>query len=183
MQIKESAVELRNAKSVVKPYLLSHGTMECRSLKASRRFYEEFLGLECVRHGKISMLVRCGMKWHIVAVEVRNHLHPVHLLNHWGVEVRSKEEVDDAWREAHRLKESYGIRKIGKPGMQRGVYTFYLQDLDENWWEVAYSDTFRHDDYYRAGDRFGIEEEADGNAIAEAIEERDAADRAAPDGA
>ena len=39
----------------------SHGTLECHDLAASRRFYEEFLGLECVRHGKPpAILVRKG---------------------------------------------------------------------------------------------------------------------------
>ncbi len=36
--------------SIIKPYVLGHGTLECFSLAESRRFYEEFLGLECVRH-------------------------------------------------------------------------------------------------------------------------------------
>ncbi len=177
MQINDAAFEPRNSSAVVKPYLLSHGTLECVSLKASRRFYEEFLGLECVRHGKISMLIRCGMKWHIVAVQVRNNVHPTHLLNHWGVEVRSREEVDQAWFDASRLKDEYGIRKVQKPGLQHGVYGFYLQDLDQNWWEIAYTSNFRHDDHYRAGDRFGHEDENDAKAIAAALQERDAADR------
>jgi catechol 2,3-dioxygenase-like lactoylglutathione lyase family enzyme len=181
MQINDVMFEARNANSVVKPYVLSHGTLECHNLKASRRFYEEFLGLECVRHGKISLLMRCGMKWHIVAVEVRNNVHPTHLLNHWGIEVRTKEEVDRAWADAHRLKEQYGIRKIQKPGMQRSVYAFYMQDLDYNWWEIVHSPDFRHDTFFNAGDRFGLEVGSDENAVAEALAERDAADRAEPD--
>ena len=177
MQIENAVFDPPNSKSVLKPYVLSHGTLECVSLKASRRFYEEFLGLECVRHGKISMIMRCGMKWHIVAVEVRNNVHPTHLLNHWGLEMRTREEVDQAWRDAHRLKDEYGIRKIQKPGLQHGVYAFYLQDLDQNWWEIVHSPNFRHDAHFAAGDRFGREEEGDARAIAEALQERDAADR------
>lgn len=176
MNILDAAFEPRNRSSVVRPYLLSHGTLECVSLQASRRFYEEFLGLECVRHNKISMLVRCGMKWHIVAVEVRNNVHPTHLLNHWGIEVRTKDEVDAAWREANRLKAEYGIRKVHRPGLQRGVYAFYLQDLDCNWWEIVHSTDFRHDTYFQAGDKYGRDEEADAAAIAAALAERDAAE-------
>ena len=85
-----------NEKSVVKPYVMSHGTMEVYSPKESRKFYEEFLGLECVRHAKPAMVVRCGLKFHIVAVEVGNAVHPVNVLNHWGIDVTSKEEVDKA---------------------------------------------------------------------------------------
>ena len=57
--------------SVIKPYCMSHGTLEVYSLKASRRFYEEFLGLECVRHGKPATilfyfaLIYSGLKFFI----------------------------------------------------------------------------------------------------------------------
>ena len=69
-KIQDGIADTDNAKSVVRPYVMSHGTMECYSLKESRKFYEEFLGLECVRHAKPAMVVRCGLKFHIVAVEV-----------------------------------------------------------------------------------------------------------------
>ena len=45
-------------KSVVQPMLLSHGTLMCRNLADSRRFYEEFLGLEVVRHAKLVLDTR-----------------------------------------------------------------------------------------------------------------------------
>ena len=48
--IVDGVVEPSDRKSIVKPYVMSHGTLECYSLKESRKFYEEFLGLECVRH-------------------------------------------------------------------------------------------------------------------------------------
>ena len=69
MEIPNPQFEPENKQSVVKPWLLSHGTMECYSLTESRRFYEEFLGLEVVRQGKPAMFVRCGLKFHIVAVQ------------------------------------------------------------------------------------------------------------------
>ena len=50
MKIEEAAFEPENKQSVVKPYVLSHGTLEVFNLQKSRRFYEEFLGLQCVRH-------------------------------------------------------------------------------------------------------------------------------------
>ena len=61
MQITDAAFEPNNKSSVVKPYVMSHGTMECYSLKESRKFYEDFLGMECVRHAKPAMAVRCGL--------------------------------------------------------------------------------------------------------------------------
>jgi len=60
-KIQDGIADTSNEKSVVKPYVMSHGTMEVYSLKESRKFYEEFLGLECVRHAKPAMVVRCGL--------------------------------------------------------------------------------------------------------------------------
>jgi hypothetical protein len=158
--IREPLVEPRNQNSVVKPFVLSHGTLECYSLKPTRRFYEEFLGLECVRHGRRSMVIRCGLKFHIACVEVGHRVHPVHMLNHWGVDVRTREEVDAAHVAALRLKDEYGIRAVHSITEQHGTYSFYLVDLDHNWWEIQAVDNFRHDDLFNAGDQFGMDQVA-----------------------
>jgi catechol 2,3-dioxygenase-like lactoylglutathione lyase family enzyme len=148
--------------SVIKPYCLSHGTLECYSLKASRRFYEEFLGLECVRHGKPAMVIRGGMRFHIVCVEVGDQIHPCSLLNHWGVDVATRDEVDQAHAKAIEHKEKYGIRQVLPQQEMHGVYSFYLEDLDHNWWEIQhYANGFQHDDFFDFGDRFTMDEEGD----------------------
>lgn len=153
--------------SVIKPYVLSHGTLECRSLRQSRKFYEEFLGLECVRHALPAMVIRCGLKFHIVCVEVGDNVHPVSLLNHWGIDVQSREQVDEAYQNALRYQETYKIRQVLKPVSQHGVYSFYLEDLDHNWWEVQYIPGFQHEDMFDFGDRFSMDENTDPAQIAE----------------
>ena len=101
-QIENAQLEQPHERSsVVRPWLMLHGTMQSYDLKESRRFYEQFLGLECVRQGKPAIFIRCGMKWHIVVVQAGNHLKPAHLHQHWGLEVGSREEVDDAFRKAN----------------------------------------------------------------------------------
>jgi len=35
------------------------------------------------------------------------------------------------------VKDDYGIKRIKKPHQQHGVYSFYFQDLDGNWWEIV----------------------------------------------
>src|SRR3982751_6079483 len=107
--IQDGIADAKTETSIVKPFVMSHGTMEVYSLKESRKFYEEFLGLECVRHAKPAMVVRCGLKFHIVAVEVGDAVHPVNVLNHWGMDVGSKEEVDAAYENALRHKDKYKI--------------------------------------------------------------------------
>ena len=154
--------------SIVQPYCISHGTLEVRNLKASRRFYEEFLGLECVRHGKPAMVIRLGMRFHVVCVEVGDEIHPVSLLNHWGVDVSSKEAVDKAHADAIHHRETYGILQVLKPQEMHGVYSFYLEDLDHNWWEIQYYENgFQHDDFFDFGDRFSMDEEGQANDLEE----------------
>jgi len=159
--IQDGIADARTENSIVKPYVMSHGTMECYSLKESRKFYEEFLGLECVRHAKPSMVVRCGLKFHIVSVEVGDALKPVNLLNHWGVDVGSKEEVDTAYENALKFKGKYKIGQITKPIDQHGVYSFYIEDLDHNWWEIQYYPGFQNEDLFDFGDRFSMDDAAE----------------------
>ncbi len=148
--------------SVIKPYCMSHGTLEVYSLKASRRFYEEFLGLECVRHGKPAMVIRLGMRFHVVCVEVGDQIHPCSLLNHWGVDVATRAEVDEAHAKALAHKDKFKIRQVLPVQEMHGVYSFYLEDLDHNWWEVQhYANGFQHDDFLDFGDRFTLEEAGD----------------------
>ena len=145
-------------KSIIKPYVMSHGTLECRNLKDSRRFYEEFLGLECVRHAIPAMVIRCGLKFHIVCVEVGDNVHPLNVLNHWGIDVESREKVDEAYQNALKYKDEYKIKQVLKPVSQHGVYSFYLEDLDHNWWEVQNVAGFQHEDMFDFGDRFSMED-------------------------
>lgn len=152
--IEDGIVEPSNGNSVIRPYILSHGTLECYSLKDSRKFYEEFLGLECVRHARPAMVLRCGLKFHVVCVEVGDNLHPVNVLNHWGIDVLTDEEVDHAYQKALELKDKYKIRQIQVPVKQHGVYSFYLEDLDHNWWEIQSAAQLTHDDLFDFSDRF-----------------------------
>ena len=158
--IAEGVVDPGERKSVIKPYVMSHGTLECYSLKETRKFYEEFLGLECVRHALPAMVIRCGLKFHVVCVEVGDKVHPQNVLNHWGVDVESTAKVDEAYQNALKYKDKFRIKQVLKPVSQHGVYSFYLEDLDHNWWEVQHIPGFQHDDLFEFGDRFSMEDGA-----------------------
>src|SRR5262249_8861688 len=152
-----------NKESVIKPAMLSHGTMQCYNLTESRKFYEEFLGLECVRQGKPAIFVRCGIKFHIVAVQAGQSLRPAHLHNHWGLEVGSRAEGDRVHKAALEVKGKDKIGNILGPALRHGLQYFYFEDLDHNWWEVLFYDGFQHDDAFDFGDRFAM----DANPVAE----------------
>jgi len=156
----DAITDPKNQGSVLHPYMISHGTLECRSLAKSRKFYEEFLGLECVAHSPTSMAIRCGLKFHITAVEVGDALHPANLLNHWGLDLESRDAVDKAYADIVAEKERYGIAEVKQPMDRHGVYSFYLQDLDSNWWEIQHYDGFLHDDIFDFGDQYALEDRA-----------------------
>ena len=162
MEILDAAFKPENMTSVVKPYVLSHGTMECYDLGESRRFYEEFLGMQCVQHARRTMAVRCGMTFHIVCVQVGQSLKPCGVFNHWGVDVESRDEVERVHKMALELKDKYKIRNVLDVVDQHGVYSFYIEDLDHNWWEVQHFEGFQHDDMFDFGDRFTL---ADAHAV------------------
>lgn len=152
--IVDGIVEPGAQASVVRPWLLSHGTLECYDLNATRRFYEEFLGLETVRHAPLGMAVRLGLKFHVICLEVGLALHPANLGNHWGLDVESKEAVDQAYVQALERQQEYGIRQVMRPTTQHGAYSFYMEDLDHNWWEIQFIPDFLHDDLFDFGDLF-----------------------------
>lgn len=148
-------VDVPQRDSIVKPYVLGHGTLECINLSESRRFYEEFLGLQVVRHSKMAMALRLGMRFHIVCVEVGEQVHSTALMTHWGLDVDSKEAVDKAHADAIANQDAYKIRTVLPAGNMHGVYSFYMEDLDHNWWEIQYYENgLQHDDFFDFGDRF-----------------------------
>ena len=42
-------------------------------------------------------------------------------------------------------------------GIARSTNSFYLVDLDHNWWEVQCYEGFQHDDMFDFGDRFPMD--------------------------
>jgi predicted lactoylglutathione lyase len=138
--------------SVVPSYFLSHGTLCVRDLEKTRKFYEEFLGLEVVRHCKPAMCFRLNTLMRIVCVEVKTPP-PMDVMTHWGLDVPTREDVDRAHEKALELKDHYGIQKVMKPHLQHGVYAFYMQDCDNNWWEIQHTAEEQTDAFFARGDR------------------------------
>jgi catechol 2,3-dioxygenase-like lactoylglutathione lyase family enzyme len=115
---------------------ISHGTLDSVNLQESRRFYEEVFGFEVVQLSKVSLLLRKGGEHTYVVVETGNEDHKMSVMNHNGIDVGSPEEVDRAHATLTVVKEEYRIRQIHPVRYQHGVYSFYLLDLDGNWWEI-----------------------------------------------
>jgi len=139
MSAKQELSAARPARSGGEPALrlkfLSHGTLECREIEWSRKFYEEFLGLEVVQTSAISLLIRLGGD-HVIAVVKSKRAGEMNLLNHNGLDVPTKEEVDEAHFIVTEQAEKWRLGKITKPMLQHGTYSFFFWDGDGNCWEI-----------------------------------------------
>lgn len=125
-------------KPLLRTRFLSHGTLEISDVAATRRFYEEVLGLEVVQQGPISLFIRLGGNHVYACVETKADRPDMPLLYHNGLDLASREEVDEAHEQVIGVQEEYGIRQVTSPVDQHGTYSFYLQDLDGNWWEICH---------------------------------------------
>ena len=125
-QKKEPALKLK---------FLSHGTLEAIDLDKTRAFYEDFLGLDVVRTSPISLMIKLGGD-NTIAVVKSKKTQVMPLLAHNGLDVGTREEVDQAYETVMRDKDKWSISKVTKPVDQHGTRSFYFLDLDNNWWEI-----------------------------------------------
>lgn len=123
---------------IVQAQCLSHGTLACRDIEPSRRFYEEFLGLEVVHVSKPAMVLRFGNSLYIACVCLGDKAPANTVWSHFGFNVSSREDVDRVYEAAVRLQDEYELQLIHKPQILHGAYQFFLQDRDSNWWEIQY---------------------------------------------
>lgn len=125
------------------------GTMVSTDLERARRFYEDFLGFETVRHAPGKMLVRDQRARDLMArgerggfvvevEEVDEVTHPQKMHHHWGFDTSSTQEVDRIREIALADPEKYGIKKVNPITKMHGSYQFYFIDMDNNWWEIEY---------------------------------------------
>lgn len=133
-------------RSVLKPMILSRGTLMTKNLQRSRNLCEEFLGLECVQIAEDRMLVRDrdpgvlrqrrGDVYWVMDVHLVDEKVETNLFKHWGIEVSSDEDVRRVHVFVEANKERLGLKVVRSPRMQHGTYSFYTEDQDGNWWEV-----------------------------------------------
>jgi catechol-2,3-dioxygenase len=142
---------------VLKLKFLSHGTLESVDLARTRRFYEEFLGLEVIKVSNVSLWCRLGGNHIYVVVLVKpERKKPMPFLYHNGIDVETEEEVDECHRIVVRDAEKWQLHKISKPAVQHGTYCFYFYDADENCWEILANPPGGYSWMFERGDQAGI---------------------------
>lgn len=131
-------------KFVTEPLLdlnfLSHGTLLMDDLDASRRFFEDFLGLDVVRTSKVSMAIRLNSDTCVACVELskavrlpgREYLRYYNI----GLTVGDAADVARARELALEHKDAYAMRGIGDTEDENGRVSFLIEDLDGNFWQI-----------------------------------------------
>jgi catechol 2,3-dioxygenase-like lactoylglutathione lyase family enzyme len=155
MKEKPDAIKATKKEPVLKLKYLSHGTLESRDLEASRKFYEEFLGLEVVRTSNVSLLIRLGGD-NTIAVVCNPKKPPMPVLNHNGLDVLTQKEVEAAHKTVTSQKKTWGITKITNASLQHGTFSFFFNDLDDNWWEILTNPPRGYAWLFEQGDQDGI---------------------------
>jgi catechol 2,3-dioxygenase-like lactoylglutathione lyase family enzyme len=149
-----ASVDTAKPEPALKLRFLSHGTLESRDLVFSRRFYEEFLGLDVVQTSPISLLIRLGGP-NTIAVVYSKHVGEMNLLNNNGLDVPTKEEVDEAHRTVTAQADRWKLQKITKPHLQHGTYSFFFWDADGNCWEILTNPDGGYSWLFEQGDQQG----------------------------
>ncbi len=125
----------RAADPVLKCNFLSHGTLESYDIQKSKKFYAEFLGLDVIQTSPMSLMIRLGGHNTIATVQNPKKI-KMPLLNHNGLDVSTREDVDNCHRLVMEHKDQWGIKSCTRPADQHGTYSFYFSDPDDNWWEI-----------------------------------------------
>jgi hypothetical protein len=137
---------------LIVPHLLSHGTVECADIAATRRFLEEFLGIDVIRPLPEAQYMWKGGPWTVVCVCVHEEGKDQGPENHFELSVASAAEVAAAHDAAVAQRETYGIRDIQPVKQTDGVSWFLLQDLDKTWWKISDASQSSMDEIFARGD-------------------------------
>jgi len=142
------------AESTLRIRFISHGTLECRDIAFTRRFYEEFFGFEVVQTSKVSIWLRLGGQ-HSYACIQTGHKTPMDMFGHNGLDVETDERVDECYQLVLRDAELWKLHKISKPQHQHGSYSFYFWDADDNCWEILSNPPGGYSWMFERGDQKG----------------------------
>ncbi|HWP60649.1 MAG TPA: VOC family protein [Candidatus Acidoferrales bacterium] len=119
------------------PQAMSHGTLQCDDKEASRRFYEEVLGLEIAGGGHRSLYIKHpSTPWYIVVLPDRHrqYLAPV---NRFTLKFAAAEQVAQRYDEFKRSGKEIGVTHLDPLQEKDGRVSFIFSDLDRNWWEFT----------------------------------------------
>jgi hypothetical protein len=123
------------------PQAFTHGTIECNDWASSVRFYKEGLGMEVTTHvdtAKPHNVKHPSHPWYVVSLEVpvknRRYLGP---LQRYTIAVASPEDLAQAHGDFHERGAELGVTELKDIERTDEGLSFFLCDLNRNWWEIA----------------------------------------------
>ena len=139
---------------MVHPLALAATHMECRNLRDSMAVMTELLAFQAILEKPTeATLKHPNSPWVLVLHEARPDAPAKPMHNHWGVRVRTTEEVDNAFAYLTAHKQQYKLGAIGKPTWSHGSYSCYFVEPGTNGWEIeCYEDFARKE---AAAQKFG----------------------------
>ena len=130
---------------MLKPVGLVETHMECRSLRETIPVLIDLLAFEKVTEDDGHVSVKHpNSAWRLVVHEGGPDAPEKEMLNHWGVRVTTRAEVDAASEYLRAHKDRYGLRQLGQPSFAHGSYSLYFLEPGTNGWEIeCYEDALR----------------------------------------
>ncbi len=122
--------------SILKPRRMVHCACEVSDLEASRKLFEEVLGLEVIAAGSKSMDLTLNSTMTIHMIETGEIDDGNKHGSHMGFDVATEEQVDAAREKLLNVQEQYDIKRIGRTKHGHGNYSFFFVDRDGNLWEI-----------------------------------------------
>ncbi|MDP2603378.1 MAG: VOC family protein [Deltaproteobacteria bacterium] len=122
---------------------LSATHMECRNLQESMVVMTDLLAFEKISEKPAeATLKHPNTHWLLVLHDGGPDAPAKQMHNHWGVRVRSSEEVDRAYEYLTAHKAQYKLGTIGKPTWSHGSYSCYFVEPGTNGWEIECYEAF-----------------------------------------
>jgi catechol 2,3-dioxygenase-like lactoylglutathione lyase family enzyme len=126
---------------MIQPIGLVRGHYQCRSFGETMPILTDLLALEPVRERNGEVMMRHpNTDWLLVVHEGGPTAPDKPLMNHYGVRVARREEVDAAWKYLRDHKEKYGLSRITKPVENHFAYSFYFKEPGGNYLEIEFYD-------------------------------------------
>ena len=121
--------------SIIPPGPIHYVTLETANLIRTAAFYRDVIGLNVeLRDGAIYSFEPGGVS--VITIPAQGALTPQPVLNHHGITLEQRDDVDRAFALVTEHQAAWGIMKVQQITDQHGSYQFYFQDVDTNWWEI-----------------------------------------------
>jgi catechol-2,3-dioxygenase len=122
---------------MLKPLRLIETHMECRALTDTLPVLTDLLAFEKVAEADSqAALKHPNSAWRLVVHEGGPDAPDKQMLNHWGVRVATRAEVDTAAEYLKAHGKRYGVQLIREPSFAHGSYSLYFLEPGTNGWEI-----------------------------------------------